>query len=136
MARGSSPVSVTARQDNKIVFYTILLGIFIVIVILFLIFELIISIIQTIYSVIEKIIGKKNINIICAIFELVYVCLKWFCAICVFWYSKFHKNVIVPLVNFITPFFMAIWNVLLVPIWNVIKIPFVFTYNFFSELLS
>lgn len=126
MARGS-----TAFTASKIIFIPILLCIILVIVILILIFNFIISIIETIYWIVEKIIGKKNINIICAIFELVYVCLKWFCAICVFWYSKFHKNVIVPLVNFIPPFFMAIWNVLLVPIWNVIKIPFVFIYNFF-----
>jgi hypothetical protein len=121
MARGKS-----VFMASKLIFIPILIVVIIVIVILVFLFS-------AIYSIIEGIIGKKNMNIIGAIFELIYVCLNWLFAACVFWYSKFHKNVILPFVKnvilpfviFITPFFIAVWNF--------IKIPFVFLYNKLSS---
>lgn len=122
-SRGNS-----AFMASKLIFIPIMIVVIIVIIIFVFLFS-------TIYSVIEKIIGKKNINIICAIFELVYACLKWFCVICVFWYSKFHKNVIVPIVSFITPFFMGFWSYVLAPIWNVIYSIFYFLYSIIYFIL-
>lgn len=116
MARGKS-----AFMASKLIFIPILIVVIIVIVILFFLFS-------AIYSIIEGIIGKKNMNIIGATFELIYVCLNWLFVTCVFWYSKFHKNVILPFVNFITPFFIAVFNF--------IKIPFVFLWNLIKTLFS
>uniref|UniRef100_A0A6C0H2E1 Uncharacterized protein n=1 Tax=viral metagenome TaxID=1070528 RepID=A0A6C0H2E1_9ZZZZ len=120
MARGNS-----VFMASKLIFIPILIVVIIVIVILVFLFS-------AIYSIIEGIIGKKNMNIIGAIFELIYVCLNWLFAACVFWYSKFHKNVILPFVIFITPFFIAVWNFIKIPfvlIWNLIIRFFLFLFG-------
>ena len=141
MARGNS-----SFMANKVIFTGIMIVIFIVIIIIALLFTLI-------YSIIEGIIGKKNMNIIGAIFELIYVCLNWLFAACVFWYSKFYKNVILPFVKnvilpfviFITPFCNVVWtnvlkpfgfiiyNYIIYPIYYYIFYPIIWVIQFFMQ---
>jgi len=113
---------------SKLIFIPILIVVIIVIVIIVFLFS-------TICSIIEGIIGKKNANIIGAIFELIYVSLNWLFVTCVFWYSKFHKNVILPFVKLITPFCNAVWTNVIEPFCFIIYFIIYFIYCIFYIII-